>query len=114
MLKFAVSLVAAIALCGCTHLKGVVVDAASGRPARTAVLSVGRPDGIAIYAVHPVDSNGKFDFQLGPTDEDNLYLYDSTAPALTERKIDRTEFGQNMKLKLDAPPKGEVPMPRLH
>lgn len=86
---------------GCTHLKGVVVEEQSGKPMRTAVLSVGRPGGLAVYATHRVDENGAFDFTLAPMDTTNIFLYDGAGdPETTMRHVEASEFSQNMKLRL--------------
>ena len=92
-------LLSALALAGCTHLKGVVVEDPSGRPAKNAVLSIGRPGGISVYDQHHVDAHGAFDFYVGPTDENNIYLFDSAGNTeLTLRHVDSYEISQNMKL----------------
>lgn len=100
---------AAVALCGammgCMHLKGVVYEDQPGvkgaRPMRTATLSIGRPTGIAVYATHHVDKDGKFDLYIGPTDSDNIFLYDSGAdPAMTMHRLDPSQLGENMVLRL--------------
>src|SRR5436190_1394011 len=61
----------AFALTACMHLKGVVVEDLPGgigsRPMKTAVLSIGRPNGIAVYGTQHVDEKGHFDFYIGPT-----------------------------------------------
>jgi len=86
----------------CTHLQGVV-EQAPGRPMPTAVFSVGRPDGIAVYEQHRADNRGRFDFYILPIDETNLYLYDGAAdPRLTLRRIDRSEMSTHMHLDLPA------------
>src|SRR4051812_18001675 len=84
----------------CTHISGVV-EQAPGRPMTTAVFTVGRPDGIAKYAEHHVDSRGHFDFYLVPTDESHLYVHDGSAdPRLTLRRIEALELRQNMRVML--------------
>jgi hypothetical protein len=99
-------------LTGCMHLKGIVLDESSMRPARTAVFSVGNPTGIAVFETHRVDDNGEFDFYLGPTDDNNLYLYDGSAlPALTLRRIGKFEMGENMKLYLRRASHGTPALP---
>jgi hypothetical protein len=83
---------------GCTHVSGMV-EQAPGVPLRTAVLSAGRPDGIAVYATYHVNSQGRFDFDLFPTDESALYVYDGAAdPRLTLRRIDERDIRPNMKI----------------
>ncbi|HVT79514.1 MAG TPA: hypothetical protein VHM90_02565 [Phycisphaerae bacterium] len=89
----------AAVLGGCTHLKGVVVEDPGGRPMRTAVLTVGRPGGIAVFERHPVDDRGRFEFSLSPADLSNVYLYDgATAPEATLRHVDESEFSDHMQL----------------
>ena len=103
MYRMAAGMILAIAcgISGCTHVKGVVLEDQTNRPCRSAVLSIGRPDAIAVYARHTVDRQGQFDFYMSPTDESNLYLYDGAADALmTMRRIDRTEIGEHMRLVL--------------
>jgi len=83
---------------GCTHVSGVV-EQAPGVPLTTAVLSAGRPDGIAVYATYHVDSRGRFDIHLFPTDESALYVYDGAAdPRLTLRRIDERDLRPDMKI----------------
>ena len=83
---------------GCMHLKGVVEEG-SGRPSKTAVLSVGRPDAVAVYSRHPVDSKGCFDFWVSLVNEDNVYVYDRRGdPQTTLRRINETEMSENMHL----------------
>jgi hypothetical protein len=80
----------------CTHVAGVV-EQAPGRPLPTAVFTIGRPDGIAIYASHHVDARGHFDFHVPATDEQHLYVYDGAAdPRLTMRRIEPMEMRQDM------------------
>lgn len=88
-----------VAFVGCTHLKGVVLEDPSQRPCRTAVLSIGRPTGIAVFEQHHVNEHGAFDFYLLPTDNSNVYLYDSASPTeMTMRHVDSSEMNANMKL----------------
>jgi hypothetical protein len=101
-----------LAFTACTHLKGVVLEEPSMRPARTAVFSVGNPNGIAVYDTHRVDENGAFDFYLSPTDENNLYLYDGSAsPDLTLRRIAPFEMSENMLLHLRRATPGTPSLP---
>jgi len=96
-------LLCAAALAGCTHIKGIVLEDPTERPARTAVLSIGRPNGIAVFDSHRVSPNGTFDFYIGPTDENNLFLYDGSAsPDLTMRRV--TPFEQSDKMTLHLRP----------
>lgn len=93
-------------MAGCAHLKGVVIEDPSGRPMRTAVFTVGRPNGIAILDRHTVDGRGAFDFSLFPTDENDLYLYDGAGdPELTMRRVDASEMSDHMRLFLRAAPR---------
>ncbi len=88
-------------LVGCTHIKGVVLQDPTQRPMTTAVISVGRPTGIAVYDQHKVDDHGRFDFYIGPTDEENLYIYDGASrPEMTMRRIQSYELGEKMELHL--------------
>jgi hypothetical protein len=97
----ACAILSATLLAGCTHVKGVVLEEPSLRPSTTAVISVGRPTGIAVFDSHRVDAFGRFDFYLGPTDENNLYVYDGrSSPELTMRRIETYEISENMKLHL--------------
>jgi hypothetical protein len=94
-------IVLAGALGACTHVRGIVVDEGTGRPRPSAVFTVGRPDGIAIYQRNPVDKNGRFDFYISPTDESSLYVYDSSwGAASTMRRIDRTEITEQMRVEM--------------
>jgi len=90
-----------VVLAGCTHLKGIVLEDPTQRPSHTAVLSIGRPTGIAVFDTHRVDQNGAFDFYIGPTDESNIYLYDgASSPELTMRRVEPFEQSQKMVLHL--------------
>jgi hypothetical protein len=102
---------AVVCLGGCTHLKGVVVEEATGRPVRTAVLTVGRPNGIAVFERHPVDAHGAFDFSILPIDETNVYIYDSSAdPELTTEHLDPGQLSDKMRLTMGPPPKQQPSM----
>ncbi len=93
------ALLAISGLAGCTHLKGVVLEDPSGHPMQSAVLSVGRPGGIAVFETHPVDSKGRFDFSVMPTDLNDIYLYDAAAdPEMTVRHVDESEMNDHMQL----------------
>jgi hypothetical protein len=82
----------------CTHISGVV-EQAPGQPLQSAVISVGRPDGIAVYSKHQVDSRGRFDIQLAPTDETNVYVYDGAGdPRMTMRRLEPIELKKNMRI----------------
>ena len=103
----------ALVLAGCMRLKGVVVDEASGKPFTSAVFTIGRPGGIAVFARHPVDSRGNFDFRIGPGEETNLYIYDSVGdPTLSIRKLQQFELGQNMRIRMHTT--AADPFPSLH
>lgn len=93
----------ALALAGCMHLKGVVLTEPGERPHPTAVLAVGRPGGISAVETHAVDKKGQFDFNILPTDENSVYVYDAANPTTTMRQIDRSELSDKMKLHLRPP-----------
>ncbi len=96
----------AAAMGGCMHVKGVVLDDRSNQPMRSAVFTVGRPNGIAVLDRHAVDSGGRFDFYLLPTDADDLFLHDSMAdPEFTMRRVDPSEINDHMKLLLRPAPR---------
>jgi hypothetical protein len=103
------SLAAAVALSStllaCTHIKGVVYEDTPGsrtnRPLRTAALSIGRPTGLAVYGTYHVDENGNFDFYIGPTDHDNVFVYDNAAnPEITMHRIDPNQLSDHMVLRM--------------
>lgn len=105
-------LLLALAFGACTHLKGVVLEDPSGRPARTAVFSVGNPNGIAVYDRHSVNRNGEFDFYIGPTDENMIYLYDGSAPPeMSMRRLAPYELGEKMQLHLRPATPGTPSLP---
>ena len=105
-------LICLLIITGCTHLKGVVLEDPSMRPARAAVFCVGNPTGIAVFDTHHVDDNGQFDFYVGPTDEHNIYLYDSSAPAeLSLRRIAPFEMNDHMTLHLRRAAPGTLTLP---
>jgi hypothetical protein len=105
-------LLLALVLGACTHLKGVVLEEPSGRPARTAVFSVGNPIGIAVYGQHSVDRNGEFDFYVGPTDDNIIYLFDGSAPPeMTMRRLAPYELGEKMQLHLRPATPGTPSLP---
>jgi len=82
----------------CTQLKGIVEES-PGRPATTAALSIGRPGGISGATIHRVDAKGRFDFWIFTIDEHNVWLFDQSGdPQTTLRRIDRSEFGNQMYL----------------
>jgi hypothetical protein len=90
----------------CIHVKGVVLEERTEHPLRTAVVSVGRPNGIAVLDSHPVNSSGSFDFYILPTDDGELYVYDGAAsPELTMEHIDQSQVSTKMKLRLNPAPK---------
>src|SRR4051812_32529452 len=87
------TLVSTAILPGCIHLKGDVLTDPTNRPLTTAKLSIGRPDGIGVFATYDVNRQGQFDFYISPTDLNAVYVYDSTAmPELTMRRLDRSEI----------------------
>ena len=110
MLKKLLAGLAALCLCGCIHLKGTVIDDASGKPLRTAVLTIGRPNGIAVYASHGVDQNGAFDFQIASIDETNVYVYDSATDPEAAVHLEKAQLGEKMRIRLRALPRQESPM----
>ena len=98
MIRMVICLGLAMLATACMHLRGVVEEA-PGRPSKTAVVSVGRPGGVASFTRHSVDSHGQFDFWLNPLDESDVYVYDSRGdPNITLRRINRTEFGESMRV----------------
>ncbi len=105
-------LLSVLALTGCMHLKGVVLEEPSMRPARSAVFTVGRPGGIAVFDTHHVDANGEFDFYIGPADDNNVYLYDGSAsPDLTLRRVAPYEMSDHMTLYLRRASPGTPALP---
>lgn len=87
-------------LSGCIHVAGVVVRM-DGKPLSTAVFSIGRPTDIANYGTHSVDAAGRFDFNIGPTDETNLFLYDGAGePAATIRQISPEQISTHMHIRM--------------
>jgi hypothetical protein len=101
---------------GCTHLKGIVYEdrpgTGGGRPMRSAMLSIGRPDGIAVYGTHSVDTEGRFDFYIGPTDLDNIFIYDGAAdPTLTMHRLEPTQLSDHMVLRLRRASSGTPALP---
>jgi len=98
------------ALTGCAHLKGVVTEPSSDRPMRSAVFTIGRPNGIAVYERHTVKADGSFDFYVLPTDEEELFLFDGLAdPDLTMRRVSPSEFSEKMRLYLRPAPRNVGP-----
>ena len=86
---------------GCTHIKGVVLEERTGKALTTAVVTVGVPEGIGVLQNHPVDNQGRFDFQISPTDETAVYVYDSAGPAQnTLKHMDRSELSDHMTIKI--------------
>ena len=82
----------------CMHLRGVVEEA-PGRPATTAALSIGRPGGISTVTEYHVDTKGRFDFWISALDEHRVYLFDLEGdPQTTMRRVDRSEFSDQMLL----------------
>jgi len=93
---------------GCMHLKGIVEEAPD-RPATTAALSVGRPGGITDVTVHHVNAQGRFDFWIFTIDEHRVFLFDTEGELQTSmRRIDRSEFGNQMRLTLPSGRSGNL------
>ena len=105
------ALLPALLATGCAHLKGVVVDEGGARPVPTAVLTVGRPDGIGVFESHKVDQYGKFDFKISTLDVHDVYVYDSATGPAASIHLAESEFGEKMKIRLPRVPKAETPMP---
>jgi len=85
-----------LAIAGCTHVKGIVLDPTQ-RPVTDAEFTVGIPNGLGPFARYRVDPNGRFDFQIAPTDETHLYLWDGKGdPLISIRKVDRSEISDHM------------------
>lgn len=102
----------AAGLAGCMHVKGVVLEDPSNKPLKTAILSVGRPDGIAVFAKYHVDQNGRFDFYIGPGDEADVYVYDgANDPDLSMRQIEPRELNEKMTLHIRVGKTGEPMIP---
>ena len=94
-----------LGLTGCMHLKGVVYEDlpnnAGSRPMKTATLSIGRPTGIAVYGKTRVNDKGEFDFFIGPTDYNQIFLYDGAGdPEMTMRRLDENQLSDHMVLHL--------------
>jgi hypothetical protein len=111
---------AALFLClaatGCMHLKGVVLEDLPGtggtRPMRSAALSIGRPNGLAVYGTYHVDDQGRFDFFIGPTDYNEIFLYDAAAdPELTMHRLDQSQLNDHMVLHLRRAATGNPALP---
>jgi hypothetical protein len=85
---------------GCaTHVSGVVLNTVTNQPLTTAVLTVGRPDNNMGFVRHPVDANGHFDFTFSPLDNSYLFVWNGLGDSgMVYRKIDRIEFGTDMKV----------------
>jgi len=89
-------------LAACIHARGTVTDM-QNRPLTTAKFSIGRPDGVGAFATYGVTDRGDFDFYVFPTDLNAVYVYDSTGnPAVTMRRIDRSDVSDRMKIKMHA------------
>jgi len=97
-------------LSGCAHLKGVVLEEVSGRPVRTAVLTVGRPGGIGVLESHPVNQNGEFDFKISTADVHKVYLYDSAGSPDAALHLTESQLSDKMRLRLPRAPKPEPEM----
>jgi hypothetical protein len=113
--KFA-AIFLSLAAAGCMHLKGVVMEDLPGkggsRPMKTAALSIGRPNSLAVYGTYRVDDQGRFDFYIGPTDYTNVFLYDGAAdPELTMRRLYESEMSDHMVLHLRHAAAGNPALP---
>ena len=112
-LRFSCLLAAAASLAGCIHMQGVVLEEPSNRPFTTARITVGRPGGLAIFASHDVDSHGRFDFYIGPTDDNDVYVYDTTGSVEDAIRLDRTEISDKMKIRMRPAPREQPGMPEM-
>ena len=98
-------LLASFALSACTHLSGQVIDDRTKKPVPTAVLSVGRPDGLGSFEKYPVDKDGKFDFKIFSSDDPYVYVWDSAGdPRATLQKLDRNSLRTNMVIRMQPSP----------
>jgi hypothetical protein len=99
-LRFALLMGLAGLMAACTHVAGMV-QRTDGRPLSTAVFSIGRPSDIVAYGEHPVDENGRFDFYIGPADENNLYVYDRAKGATeTLQQVPMDQINDHMVVKM--------------
>lgn len=95
-------LLGVLALGGCTHLAGQVFDARTKAPLSGVTFTIGRPDSFAVYGRHKVDSQGRFDFSIAPTDASFIYLWDGQGdPELHAEHIDQSTFSDHMKVYYD-------------
>ena len=95
---------------GCMHLKGEVVQPPREQPLPTAVISIGRPDSVAVFGSYPVDKNGHFDFYIDQLEATNVYVYDGAAdPAVTIMHIDSTHLNDHMRVIMRGAPKKTSP-----
>src|SRR3954468_24992509 len=99
------ALLCVLATAGCAHLKGVVVDEVGNKPVRTAVLTLGRPDGIGVLESHNVDQNGAFDFRISTLDLNKVYVYDSVAGPEASIHLRESELSEKMRVRLPRAPK---------
>ena len=97
-------LLSAVLLGGCMHLKGVVVDSATGRALATARLSIGHPAGLATFGTYPVDAAGQFDFTISLADETNIFVYDSAGPPDAAQRLETWELSDHMRIELQRAP----------
>jgi hypothetical protein len=109
-LKSLLLILTAALLAGCVRLKGVVQEEGSGRPVRTAVLTVGRPDGIGVLESHPVNQQGEFDFKISTADVHKVYVYDSAGSPEAALHLTESQLSDHMKLKLPRARRGEPEM----
>ncbi len=101
-LRFLPLLVAVTAFTGCIHIRGVVLQDPTNRPLTTARITVGHPGGIGVFATHDVDSHGRFDFYIGPTDDSDVYIYDTVGGPDDAMHLDRTEISDKMTIRMRA------------
>lgn len=98
-------LLASSMVAACTHISGQVIDDRTKKPVPTAVLSVGRPDGLGSFEKYPVDKDGKFDFQIFSSDDPYVYVWDGSGdPRSTIQHIDKNSLRTNMVIRMQPSP----------
>lgn len=98
-------LLSGLTLSACTHISGQVIDDRTKKPVPTAVLAVGRPDGLGSFEKYPVDKDGKFDFQIFSSDDPYVYVWDgATDPRATIQHLDRNSLRTNMVVRMQPSP----------
>lgn len=101
----AACLLSALTLSACTHFSGQVVDDRTHKPIPTAVIAVGRPDGLGSFEKHRVDKDGKFDIQIISSDESYIYVWDDAGdPRMTLQHIDRNLLRTNTVIRMQPSP----------